>query len=267
MKAVVTGGSGFIGSHLAESLLKLGSDVAVIDNLSTGRRENMPAGADLHVLDIRDTDGLEDALTEINPDVIFHLAAQMDVRVSTRDPVFDAECNIIGSINVIEAGLKADCARIVYANTGGALYGEVGRDELPVKEDFPVAPLSQYGISKHTVEHYLHLYAVNYGLNYTSLRLPNVYGPRQDPHGEAGVVAIFLDKMLEQQPVTVFGDGSNTRDYTHVADVASAAILVAELPGEHIYNLGTGVETSVLEIVKSLSEIVGTGPSGRDFGN
>lgn len=238
MRAVVTGGAGFIGSHVAEALLARGDEVTVIDNLASGKRENVPAGASLVEHDVRQP-------LEIDADVVFHLAAQADVRVSVDDPVYDAAVNVLGTIHVLEAA-RAVGARVVFASTGGAIYGEC---ERPAREGDPLRPLAPYGNSKLCGEHYLAVYNRLYGTGHVSLRYGNVYGPRQDPHGEAGVVAIFLNRLREVRPLTVFGDGRQTRDYVYVSDVVNATLRAAERDGG-VFNVGTGRETSVLELAE-----------------
>ncbi len=255
MKVLVTGGAGFIASNVVDRLVAEGYEVAVVDDLSTGFRENVNPKATFHQADLRDADAMARIFEAEKPDFVDHHAAQMDVRRSTKEPVFDAECNILGSLNLITESLKVGVKRIVYASTGGAVYGEPVY--LPADENHPINPVCQYGISKHTVEHYLYLYHYNYGLDYTILRYPNVYGPRQNPHGEAGVVAIFTEKLLRNERPTIFGKGNQTRDYVFVGDVVEANLLA--LRGNHtgIFNLGTGVETSVQQIFDGLKAAVG----------
>ena len=248
MRAVVTGGAGFIGSHVVEALLARGDEVTVIDDLSTGKRENVPAGATLVEHDIRQP-------FEVAADVVFHLAAQADVRVSVADPAFDAEVNVLGSVRVLEAARLAG-AQVVFASTGGAIYGEC---ERPAREDDERHPLSPYGISKLAGEEYLAGYNRLHGTRHVALRYGNVYGPRQDPHGEAGVVAIFFSRLREGKPLTVFGDGRQTRDYVHAEDVARATLLAAAAEGG-IFNVGTGLETSVLELARLCGRAAGAEP-------
>jgi UDP-glucose 4-epimerase len=234
---VVTGGAGFVGSHVAEALLARGDEVTVIDDLSTGKRENLPPGATLVEHDVRQP-------FELEADVVFHLAAQADVRVSVADPGFDAEVNVLGTIRVLEAARLAG-AQVVFASTGGAIYGEC---ERPAREDDERRPLSPYGVSKLAAEEYLAAYNRLHGTRHVALRYGNVYGPRQDPHGEAGVVAIFLERLREGKPLTIFGDGAQTRDYVYVGDVARATLLAVGHAG--VFNVGTGRETSVLELAR-----------------
>ncbi|MGH7816477.1 MAG: NAD-dependent epimerase/dehydratase family protein, partial [Candidatus Binatia bacterium] len=220
MKILVTGGAGFIGSHVADRFVNDGHAVVVLDNLVSGDRRNLNPKARFVETDIRDSRGIEDLFAAERFDVIDHHAAQMDVRKSTEDPLYDAEVNILGSINLIMNAARHAVKKFIYISTGGAVYGEPTR--LPVEEGDPINPECQYGISKHTVEHYLYLYRLLYKLNYTVLRYPNVYGPRQNPRGEAGVIAIFAGKMLEGEAPTIFGDGQQLRDYIYVGDVAEA---------------------------------------------
>lgn len=254
MRILVTGGAGFIGSHVAERLLTEGHEVAVLDDLSTGHRENVPAEARFFECDIRDA-RLVDVFTEFRPGVVCHHAAQMSVRISIREPHRDADINVQGSINLLETAIASGTRKIIYASTGGALYGEP--TYLPCDEKHPVVPLCHYGISKHTVEHYLELYRHLHGLDYTVLRYPNVYGPRQDPEGEAGVVAIFIGRMLGGVPVTIFGDGEQQRDFVYVGDVAEANSLALNEGAGAIVNLGSNRGTSVNEIFAALATQTG----------
>jgi UDP-glucose 4-epimerase len=260
MKILVTGGAGFIGSHVAERYLADGWDVAVADDLSSGRRANVPEGAAFYELDIRDAEFAEAVAAE-RPDVVSHHAAQMDVRVSTTQPAFDADVNIVGSIKVIEAALAAGVKKFIFASTGGAVYGEP--DTLPVNEETPARPISQYGCSKLAVERYLYLYNVQRGLNYVALRYPNVFGPRQDPHGEAGVTAIFALKMLDGEPCTIYGDGTESRDYVYIDDVVNAHALAAESDFSGILCVGSGKETTVPQIFEGLSALTGNDAEPR----
>jgi UDP-glucose 4-epimerase len=261
MRCLVTGGAGFIGSNLVDALLARGDEVTVVDNLSTGRRVNLEpglaAGAELVELDIREGEALSRLATEKQPERIFHLAAQIDVRKSLADPFFDAGINVGGTANVLEAARLAECGRVVSISTGGAIYGEGEGQQLPLPEDAPIAPLSAYGQSKFAAEGYLSLYERLYGLSGVSLRLGNVYGPRQDPLGEAGVIAIFCGLLKEGGRPTVFGDGTQTRDYIYVGDVVSAAIAAGESDATGAINIGTGVETNVLELIESLKGLSG----------
>jgi UDP-glucose 4-epimerase len=253
MKVLVTGGAGFIGSHVVDKLLGNNFEVVVVDDLSTGHEYNLNSAATFYKVDIRSPQMAEIFKKEC-PDFVDHHAAQMDVRKSVADPLFDADVNVRGSINLIECARQYGVKHFVYISTGGAVYGEPVY--LPCDEDHPINPICPYGASKHTVEHYLYMYHLNYDLNYTVLRYPNVYGPRQDPHGEAGVVAIFTGKMLKGEQCVINGDGENTRDYVYVGDCAQGNLLA--LTVEHksgIYNLGSGIPTSVNQIFQMLKKI------------
>jgi len=254
LKILVTGGAGFIGSHLVDALIERGDEVVVVDNLSTGCRENVNPKTELYELSVGDL-GLADIFERERPDIVSHHAAQIDLRRSVAEPLFDAQENILGSLNVIVNAVRYGVRNFIYASSGGAVYGEP--QYLPVDENHPINPTSQYGVSKHTVEHYLHSYALQYGLNYVVLRYPNVYGPRQNPLGEAGVVAIFARQMLGGERPTIFGSGDKTRDYTHVSDVVSANLLAMEQGKNAICNIGTGVETSDQEIFDALAAALG----------
>jgi UDP-glucose 4-epimerase len=261
MRCLVTGGAGFIGSNLVDALLARGDEVTVVDNLTTGRRVNLEpgiaGGAELVELDIRDGEALSRLASEKRPERIFHLAAQIDVRKSLADPFFDAGVNVGGTANVLEAARLSECARVVSISTGGAIYGEGEGQRLPLPEDAPIAPLSAYGQSKFAAEGYVSLYERLYGLSGVSLRLGNVYGPRQDPLGEAGVIAIFCGLLKEGGRPTVFGDGTQTRDYIYVGDVVSAALAAGESDATGAINIGTGVETNVLELIEALKGLSG----------
>lgn len=262
-KILVTGGAGFIGSHVVGLFLEKGYEVAILDDLSTGRESNLDPRAKFYKMDIRSPE-VREVFEAERPDYISHHAAQMDVRRSVAQPLFDADVNILGSINLIERAKEFGVKRFVYISTGGAVYGEP--EYVPCNEAHPINPICQYGASKHTVEHYLFMYHVNYGLNYTVLRYPNVYGPRQDPHGEAGVVAIFTGKMLAGEPVTINGDGEQTRDFVYVGDCAYANYLAATVehqPG--IFNVGWGRPTSVNDIFNTLAKVTGY-PHAASFG-
>jgi UDP-glucose 4-epimerase len=259
MDCLVTGGAGFIGSNLVDALLARGDAVTVVDDLSTGRRENLEGalsdGARLVELDIRDGDAVARLTAEAAPETVFHLAAQIDVRRSVADPAFDSSINVGGTANMLEAAHAAGAGRFVFVSTGGAIYGEGEGQQLPLPESAPIAPMSPYGQSKHAAEGYLSLYERLYSLSGVSLRLGNVYGPRQDPLGEAGVIAIFCGKLQEGGRPTVFGDGRQTRDYIYVGDVVSAALAAAESEASGAINIGTGVETDVLELAARLGEL------------
>ena len=259
MRCLVTGGAGFIGSTLVDALLARGDRVTVVDDLSTGRLENLEGaldrGAKLIERDIRDRAGLLAAAREAEPEVVFHLAAQIDVRKSVADPAVDAAINVGGSANVLEAARAAGARRVVFTSTGGAVYGEGDGQGLPLREDAPIAPMAPYGQSKFAAEGYLALYGRLYGLSSAALRLGNVYGPRQDPLGEAGVIAIFCGLLRSGGRPTVFGDGKQTRDYIYVDDVVQAIFAAAESTATGPINVGTGRETEVLELVDSLRRL------------
>lgn len=250
MRAVVTGGAGFIGSHVVDALVGRGSEVLVLDDLSHGRRENVNDGAELVVADVRDQDAVDETFAKFRPGACFHLAAQADVRVSVARPDHDCEVNVIGSIRVLEAA-REHGARVVLASTGGAIYGEC---EEPAGEEAPRRPLAPYGASKLAAEEYLATYDRLYGSRHVALRYGNVYGPRQDPHGEAGVVAIFFGRLAEGERPHVFGDGSQQRDYVYVEDVAEATVKAADGP-PGVFNVGTGIATSVLELLDACVEV------------
>jgi UDP-glucose 4-epimerase len=263
MKCLVTGGAGFIGSNLVDALLSRGDEVSVVDDLSTGRRENLDgalaAGAELLELDIRDGDGLAKLTAARRPQTIFHLAAQIDVRKSLEDPAFDAAINVGGTANVLDAARAAGTSRVVFVSTGGAIYGEGEGQALPLSEQAPIAPLAAYGQSKYAAEGYMALYERLYGLSSVSLRLGNVYGPRQDPLGEAGVIAIFCGLLRSGGRPTIYGDGTQTRDYIYVGDVVAAALAAAASQVTGPLNVGTGKETSVLELAAALGRLGGAG--------
>ncbi|MBT8487843.1 MAG: NAD-dependent epimerase/dehydratase family protein [Gemmatimonadetes bacterium] len=260
-KVLVTGGAGFIGSHVADAYLAAGDDVWIVDDLSSGRRCNVPHGAEFVEMDIRDPE-LRNLFREVRFDVVNHHAAQIDVRVSVADPPRDASINLMGLLNIAEAAVEVGTRRIVYVSSGGVVYGEP--EEIPTPESAPKLPLSPYGVTKLGGEYYLNYYRVIRGLEYVALRYSNVYGPRQDPHGEAGVVAIFCNRLLGGEPLTIFGDGEQTRDYVFVKDVVSANMLASELKIEGGgldsvgFNVGTGVGTSVLRLAEVLEGIAGT---------
>jgi UDP-glucose 4-epimerase len=267
MRCLVTGGAGFIGSALVDALLARGDRVTVVDDLSTGRLENLDAaldaGAKLIQQDIRDGAGLLAAAREAEPEVVFHIAAQIDVRKSVADPAFDASINVGGTANVLDAARAVSSRRLIFTSTGGAVYGEGDGQELPLREDAPIAPIAPYGQSKFAAEGYLALYERLYGLSSAALRLGNVYGPRQDPLGEAGVIAIFCGLLLAGRRPTVYGDGGQTRDYIYVDDVVTAILAAAESDATGPINVGTGRETDVLELVNSLrklGDVVGFDP-------
>jgi UDP-glucose 4-epimerase len=253
VKALVTGGAGFIGSHVADALVADGHEVHVVDDLSSGRLENVEEalehGAELHTEDVTDAAWMAELAAIIRPDVVFHLAAQIDVRRSVADPAFDAEVNVTGTAAMLDAARRSGARRVVLASTA-AVYGQP--DRIPTAEDAPAAPLSPYGASKAAAESYLGLYARLYGMSTLALRMANVYGPRQDPHGESGVVAIFSAAAASGSPAVVFGDGHQTRDYVHVLDVAEAFVAAGHAVASGALNISTGRETSVLDIAEGL---------------
>ncbi|MBU0650978.1 NAD-dependent epimerase/dehydratase family protein [bacterium] len=246
MNILVTGGAGFIGSHIVDEYLKLGHHVVIVDNLSSGKEENINPDAVFYNYDICDLDSLEKVFEKENIDCVNHLAAQMDVTRSVKNPAYDADVNIKGGINVLEMCVKYNVKKIIYSSTGGAVYGEP--EFLPCDEFHPIKPISHYGLSKFTFEEYIKLYDRLYALNFTILRYPNVYGPRQNPHGEAGVNAIFILKMISGETPVIYGDGSCERDYLYIRDVVRANAMMLEHGNRNIYNLGTGIGTSVNEV-------------------
>jgi len=255
-KVLVSGGAGFIGSHIVEAYLASGFEVVVVDNLSTGKRENLPPGVTFYEGDITSPLDMEEIFSRERPDYVNHHAAQINLRRSTEEPLFDAQVNILGSISLLELSVKYRVKKFIFASTGGAIYGEV--ETPPAHEDMPTLPLSPYGVAKRSVELYLNYYHKVQGLDFVALRYGNVYGPRQDPRGEAGVIAIFISRIIKGEPCIIFGDGRKTRDYVYVKDIAKANLLALSVSG--VYNLGTGKETSVLELVEFLKKV-----SGRDF--
>ena len=264
MRALVTGGAGFIGSNLVDRLLAEGNEVDVVDDLSTGSLANLAAartsaGGRLTItqLDIRLPEVVE-LIAHRAPEVVFHLAAQADVRVSVASPAFDAEVNIIGSLNVLEGAREAGSERLVFAASGGTLYGDPPVKDLPLRESQPHRPLSPYGVSKKAVLDYLVAYRELHSLEFAALALANVYGPRQNPHGEAGVVAIFADRLLTGTPITIFGTGEQTRDFVYVDDVVDAFVRAATRGGGLVCNIGTGRETSVNDLYRSMAAVVGS---------
>jgi UDP-glucose 4-epimerase len=261
VRTLVTGGAGFIGSHIVDAVLGRGDEVMVVDDLSTGREENVREaigrGITLFVGDIRDAGFVDALLRRERPEVVFHLAAQIDVRVSVSNPALDAEVNVAGTINLLEAARSSGVRRFVYASTGGAIYGE---GEPPFAEDAPIRPLSPYGQSKYAGEGYCDLYRRVHGSSTVNLRFANIYGPRQDPLGEGGVIAIFGGKLFSGERPVVYGDGHQTRDYVYVGDVARAALIASESDAHGAYNIGRGEEVSVLELVERVREV------GRELG-
>ena len=257
MRSLVTGGAGFIGSNLVDALLERGDEVLVIDDLSSGRRENLEAalaaGASLVEGDVADTHAVESAFAAGRPEAVFHLAAQIDVRRSVSDPVFDLEVNVGGTINLLEHSARAGVRRFVFASTGGAIYGEGEGRPLPLGEEADERPEAPYGQSKLAAEGYVDLYSRQHGLSAIALRLGNVYGPRQDPHGEAGVVAIFCGALLGGTVPKVFGDGTQTRDYVYVGDVVAAFLAAGDSEATGAFNVGTGREANVLDVGQALA--------------
>lgn len=260
MRVLVTGGAGFIGSHLVDALLAEGHDVEVVDDLSRGRRDNLDPRARLHVTSVADP-AVAEILAAARPEVVFHQAAQIDVRRSVAEPVVDAAINVLGTVNLLQACADAGVRRIVFASSGGAIYGDT--DDVPTPETHYPRPASPYGAAKLSGEAYCGVYAALYGVEYVSLRYANVYGPRQDAHGEAGVVAIFADRLLRGETPTVNGDGRQTRDYVHVDDVVRANLCAAASVEGGEYNVGTGVETDVLTLYRLIADAVGTRRSPR----
>jgi UDP-glucose 4-epimerase len=262
MDCLVTGGAGFIGSNLVDALIDRGDQVAVIDNLSSGKRLNLEGalarGATLHELDVRDADAVDAVFASVRPAFVFHLAAQIDVRLSVADPATDAAINVGGTLAVLGAALRHGARRVINTSTGGGLYGNA--DVFPTPENHPVRPLAPYGQSKYAAEGYCELYSRLHGLSTVSLRYGNVYGPRQDVHGEAGVVAIFCGHLIEGRAPVVFGDGGQTRDWVDVADVVAANLLAAQSELTGPINIGHGAETSVIQLLDALRSINGRGP-------
>ena len=251
MRAIVTGGAGFIGSHVVDALVAQGAEVAVVDSLVHGAKENVATGAELHVRDIREP--LDDLFDAVRPEAVLHLAAQADVRVSVARPVEDAEVNVLGTVRVLE-GARKHGAQVVFSSTGGAIYGDCTKS---APEDSPCEPLSPYGTAKLAAEEYMRSYNRLYGTRHIALRYGNVYGPRQDPHGEAGVVAIFLGALARGEQARIFGDGSQTRDYVYVGDVARATVAALGHEGG-VFNVGTGRETSVAELYELCARVAGS---------
>jgi len=253
-KILVTGGAGFIGSHIVDRLINEGYEVVIVDDLSAGKTENINKNAKFYKLDIQAPE-LEAIFKKVRPDYVNHHAAQIDVRRSVSDPVFDAKINVLGTINILQNCVKYKVKKIIFASSGGAIYGE--QEIFPAPETHPLKPISPYGITKLIGEHYLYYYKTVYGLDYAALRYANVYGPRQDPFGEAGVVAIFIQKMLRGEQPLINGDGKQTRDFVYVGDVVQANIsAMTDNISDSIFNIGTGIETSVNQIFNNLKKIV-----------
>ncbi|TKJ29501.1 MAG: UDP-glucose 4-epimerase [Chloroflexi bacterium B3_Chlor] len=254
MRVLVTGGAGFIGSHVVDALIGEGHSVAVVDDFSSGKREHVNPKARLYELDIRSRD-LEQVFAKERPEVVNHHAAQVDVRDSVADPIFDADVNIVGSLNLLECAREHGVRKFIYASTGGAVYGEPIR--LPCDENHPLNPVCPYGVSKLAVEHYLYVYRLSYGLEHTILRYPNVYGPRQDPSGEGGVAAIFARQMVQGEQVVINGSGEQERDFIYVHDIVRANMLAMDRGQGQVYNLGCGVGTSINELFAKMKEMTG----------
>ena len=257
MRILVTGGAGFIGSHTVDALIESGAgEVSVVDDLSAGKRHQVNSRARFHQSDLRDAAAVSQIIEGERPEVIYHFAAQMDVRRSVADPALDAQINLVGMLNVMEAGRRNGLKRVIFSSTGGAIYGE--QETFPCDEEHACRPLSPYGVAKLATEKYLFFYREQYGIDYLALRYANVYGPRQDPHGEAGVVAIFCGRILDARRCTIFGDGRQTRDYVFVDDVARANLhgLTAKAPGVAV-NIGTGIETDVNALYSTLAGAAG----------
>lgn len=255
MKILVTGGAGFIGSHVTDALLAEGHEVHVLDDFSTGRAENVADGVRVHAFDVRSGEAAL-LLERERYQVLVHHAAQMDVRRSVADPRYDADVNVLGFLNLMQAGMKNGLEKVIFASTGGAIYGEP--DYVPQDEKHEARPLSPYGITKLTTEKYLYFYKEQYGIQYVVLRYANIYGPRQNPHGEAGVVAIFTQRMLAGEQPLINGDGGQTRDYTFVGDVVRANVAAMKYPESGIFNIGTGVETSVVQLFRTIRDLSGS---------
>ncbi|MCJ7811850.1 NAD-dependent epimerase/dehydratase family protein [bacterium] len=254
MKILVTGGAGFIGSHIADGFINEGHEVIVVDNLSTGKKENINPQAKFYLMDIR-SEKLEKVFKEEMVDIVCHQAAQMDIRKSVADPVYDADVNILGTLNILQNCISHRVKKILFASTGGAVYGE--QEVFPCNENHPVRPISPYGVTKLSVEKYLFFYGIEYGLKYVILRYANVYGPRQNPSGEAGVVAVFTSKLIAVEQPVINGDGKQTRDYVFVGDVVQANLKSLSFNGDEIFNIGTGIETDVNQIFKILNKLTG----------
>ena len=260
MRCLVTGGAGFIGSHIQDKLIELGHHVIILDNLRSGKKEYVNPKSEFHNIDIRSKDEITSLFNKTKPDVVFHLAAQNEVPYSMDHPFEDAEINILGMLNILEAGKTIGVKKFIYSNTGGAYYGDVQESDLPISEDFPVTyPTSFYGVSKAAAEQYLKLYSHIYGLSYVSLRYSNVYGPRQDGNREAGIVAIFTTKMINGKVPVIFGDGLHTRDYIYVGDVVDANVAALNYPNSDYFNIATGKATSNNEVYNTLESYLKTG--------
>lgn len=257
MKILVTGGAGFIGSHIVDAYIDMGHTVVAVDNLLTGKQEFVNKKATFYKADIRDKEEIEKIFQSEKPEVINHHAAQISVRTSVEDPVLDAQINIIGLLNILNAGVKNGAKKVIFASSGGVVYGDA--QTIPTPDDYqPLKPLSPYGVTKLASEHYLYFYSLTYGITYTALRYANVYGPRQNPHGEAGVVAIFSKKLLKGEQPVINGDGSQTRDYVFVGDVVEANKLSLTQNITGSFNIGTGIETDVTQIFQGVAKAAGS---------
>jgi len=255
MRILVTGGAGFIASHVADAYIAAGHSVAIIDDLSRGRLQNVNPAAHFYRGDVQDSNFVDAVFAQERPEVINHHAAQMDVRRGVREPLFDASVNILGSLNLLQAAVKHGARHVIYISTAGAAYGEP--QQLPVNEDYPINPITPYGISKHTVEHYLFTYSFLYGVTYVVLRYGNVYGPRQSSQGEAGVFAIFAEQMLAGIQPVIYGDGTKVRDYVFIEDVVKANVAALERGYGHIFNIAGGVETTDGEVFQMVRNLLG----------
>ncbi len=261
MRVLVTGGAGFIGSHLVDALLAAGHETITIDNLVTGERDNIHPDVRFYEADIRDADAVNALFARERPEVLIHEAAQLDVRRSVADPGYDADVNIVGTLRLLQAGHEHGLQKVLFASSGGAIYGNTA--VMPTPETNPTAPISPYGVSKLSIEHYLHYYHEVHGLPYVALRYANVYGPRQNPHGEAGVIAIFAERLLRGESATIYGDGENTRDYVYVSDVVAANLAALASDKVGAYNVGTGVETTVNTIFRQINTLTEVGAEER----
>ncbi len=253
MRVLVTGGAGFIGSHLVDALIAAGHETITIDNLATGVRENLNPQVRFHEADIRDAAAVAEIFATERPEVLIHEAAQLDVRRSVTDPAYDADVNILGTLRLLQAGMENGLQKVIFASSGGAIYGDT--EVIPTPETNATAPISPYGVSKLSIEHYLHYFHTIHGLQYVALRYSNVYGPRQNPHGEAGVISIFAERLLRGEPTTIYGDGENTRDYVYVGDVVAANIAALASARVGAYNVGTATETTVNEVFRRINTL------------
>lgn len=261
MRILVTGGAGFIGSHLVDALLAAGHEAITIDNLVTGERDNIHPDVRFYEADIRDAEAVNALFARERPEVLIHEAAQLDVRRSVADPGYDADVNIVGTLRLLQAGHEHGLQKVLFASSGGAIYGNTA--VMPTPETNPTAPISPYGVSKLSIEHYLHYYHEVHGLPYVALRYANVYGPRQNPHGEAGVIAIFAERLLRGESATIYGDGENTRDYVYVSDVVAANLAALASDKVGAYNVGTGIETTVNTIFRQINTLTEAGAEER----